>query len=127
MKDHKREALVIGATGLVGRELVQLLLADSRFASVQVLLRRPTGLKSPKLTENLIDFEKLQEHAGVIRGDVLYSAMGTTLRHAGNKEKQHRVDYDYQYNSAALAAHNVVTSYVLISSAGANAGSPFFF
>ena len=127
MKDHKREALVIGATGLVGRELVQLLLADSRFASVQVLLRRPTGLKSPKLTEHLIDFEKLQEHAGVIRGDVLFSAMGTTLRQAGSKEKQHRVDYDYQYNTAALAAHNGVTTYVLISAAGANAGSPFFY
>lgn len=127
MVKQMREAIVIGATGLVGRELVRLLLDDPRFSAVRVLVRRPTGLVSPKLQEHIIDFDKLEEHAQAVRGDVLFSAMGTTIRQAGTQDRQRRVDYDYQYNTATLAARNGVTTYVLISAAGANAASPFFY
>lgn len=127
MSEPKKNAIVIGATGLVGRELVQLLLADSRFSAVKVLVRRPTGLQNPKLQEVVLDFDQLDRHADAIRGDVLYSAMGTTIRQAGSQEKQRKVDYDYQYNTAAIAARNGVPTYVLISSGGANAASPFFY
>lgn len=127
MKNQNNEAIVIGATGLVGRELVQLLLRDPRFSAVRVLVRRPTGLRDAKLQEQVIDFDQLEARADAIRGDVLFSAMGTTIRQAGSKERQRRVDYDYQYNTAAIAARNGVATYVLISAAGANASSPFFY
>ncbi len=127
MNKQTRQAMVIGATGLVGRELVRLLLDDPRFSVVRVLVRRPTGLASPKLQEHVIDFDKLEDHADSVRGDVLFSAMGTTIRQAGTKDRQRHVDYDYQYNTAALAARNDVATYVLISAAGANASSPFFY
>lgn len=127
MKKQNNEAVVIGATGLVGRELVKLLLGDPRFSTVRVLVRRSTGLKDQKLQEHILDFEKLEDHADAIRGDVLFSAMGTTIRQAGTKEQQRRIDYDYQYNTAAIAARNGVSTYVLISAAGANASAPFFY
>jgi uncharacterized protein YbjT (DUF2867 family) len=127
MGTGSRVAIVIGATGLVGHQLVLLLLKDPRFSAVKVFARRPSGLKDPKLQEQVIDFDKLDEQGSEIRGDVLFSAMGTTVRTAGSKSGQRRVDYDYQYNTAAIAAHNGVATYVLISAAGANAGSPFFY
>ena len=127
MNTSTKEAVVIGATGLVGRELVSLLLDDSRFSQVRTLVRRPSGRGHPKLQEQIVDFERLDAHAADIRGDVLFSTMGTTIRAAGSQAGQRRVDYDYQYNAAAIAARNGIKSYVLISAAGANAGSPFFY
>jgi len=122
-----RTAIVIGATGLVGSQLVRLLLADPRFAKVRVFARRATGLKDPKLEEHLIDFEKLDDCAGLIRGDVLFSSLGTTVRAAGSQSAQYRIDYSYQLEFAKRAAANGVSTCVLISAAGASAQSRFFY
>jgi uncharacterized protein YbjT (DUF2867 family) len=125
MDSQGKTAIVIGATGLVGSQLVSQLLDDARFGRVVVLARRPTGRRHARLEEHRVDFEQLSESADALHGDVLFSAMGTTRKTAGSIERQRRVDYDYQYQAAALAARNGVPGYVLISSGGANAASPF--
>ena len=123
----KITALVIGATGLVGNELVHLLLADDRFGEVLVFARRTTGITHLKLREFLIDFNDSKSWRHLVVGDVLFSALGTTLKKAGSKEAQYQIDYQYQYDFAKAAAGNHVPVYVLVSSAMASVYSRIFY
>ncbi|HET8539909.1 MAG TPA: NAD(P)H-binding protein [Anaeromyxobacter sp.] len=120
-------AVVVGATGLVGAELLRLLLADARFGAVAVLARRATGAAHPKLAEHLVAFDAPGAWAPLVGGDVLFSALGTTLRAAGSQEAQHRVDHGYQLAVARAARANRVGTYVLVSSAGASPRARLFY
>ncbi|OLY92688.1 Uncharacterized conserved protein YbjT, contains NAD(P)-binding and DUF2867 domains [Cnuella takakiae] len=120
-------ALVLGATGLVGKQLTQLLLTDAHWQEVHVFVRRPTGITHPKLREHVIDFDQPGQWRQQVKGTVLFSALGTTLAAAGSKQAQYKVDYTYQYQFAAAAAANGVTHYVLVSSANAATDSFFFY
>src|SRR5512133_1827405 len=120
-------AVVVGATGLVGAEIVRRLLANARFASVAILVRRPSGVAHEKLREHLVDFDAPESFAALVRGDVLFSALGTTLRAAGSKEAQYRVDHGYQLRVAEAARRNGIGTLVLVSSAGASPRARIFY
>lgn len=120
-------AVLIGATGLVGNSLLQLLLADKRFSKVVVLGRRSLMLEDAKLTEYVIDFDQPEKWVGLVHGDVAFSCLGTTIRTAGSKEAQYKVDYTYQLRFAQAAKQNGVPIYGLVSAAGANARSSNFY
>ncbi len=122
-----KTAIVIGATGLVGLELVHLLLKDSRFEKVKIFVRRATGISNVKLEEYIVNFDEADNWKQKVTGDVLYSAMGTTLKVAGSKEAQYKIDYTYQYHTAKIAAANGVPEYVLVSAAGSNVNSRIFY
>ena len=122
-----KTAIVIGATGLVGSELLNLLLEDDRFAAVHIFVRRSTGRTHGKLKEHVISFDDIAAWEPLVKGDVLFSALGTTLKKAGSKEGQFKVDYAYQLHFARAAAKNGVGSYVLVSSAGASTKSRIFY
>lgn len=122
-----KTALVIGATGLVGKQLTQQLLADDRFSKVIVFGRRALGIANPKLEEHLIDFDKTEEWQHLVKGDVFFSSLGTTLKQAGGQNQQYKVDYYYQYKFAEVASQNGVPAYVLVSSSGANKDSMIFY
>lgn len=120
-------AIVIGATGLVGNELLRQLLKDSRIERVVVLTRKKTGLTGDQLEEHVIDFDDPGTWKRLLEGDILYSALGTTLRSAGSKEAQYLVDYTYQYNIARAAAAADIKKYVLVSAAGSSPESGIFY
>ena len=120
-------ALVIGATGATGQEIVSQLLENDNFNSVSIFVREDPNITHSKLKTYVIDFSKLEEYKELIKGDALFSCLGTTLRDAGSKEKQYLVDYTYQYKFAKIASDNGVPIYSLISSTGANENSPFFY
>ena len=88
-------AFVLGATGATGRDLVEQLLADARYERVEVAVRRPLGVKHPKLRVHLVDFEQPAAWSAAVQGDVLFLCMGTTLKAAGSEAAQRRVDVDY--------------------------------
>jgi uncharacterized protein YbjT (DUF2867 family) len=118
---------VIGATGLIGRQLVDQLIKDPLVGVIRIFTRRETGIRHTKIEERIIDFEDESGWKSLVTGDVLYSTLGTTLRQAGSKAAQYKVDYQYQYQFARAAAANGVKSYALVSSAGADPGSFIFY
>lgn len=112
---------------MVGTQLMHLLLADNRFSKVIVFGRRSIGIKNTRLEEHLIDFDKPDSWQHLVRGDVFFSTLGTTLKQAGGQHAQYKIDYTYQYQFAQAAAQNGVPVYVLVSSSGANPESRIFY
>lgn len=122
-----KTALIIGATGLVGSALTEQLLDDPRFNRVKVFVRRTTGKPHSKLEEHLVNFDALPQWKHLLMGDVLFSSLGTTLKQAGSKEAQYKVDFTYQFNIAKAAAENGVPDLVLVSAAGASPHARIFY
>lgn len=120
-------AIVIGATGLVGQHIVSQLLGRFDFDIIRIFVRRKTGLIHPNLEEHVIDFDQPESWRDLVKGDVLFSTLGTTLKTAKTKENQYLVDFTYQYEFARAAAENGVPVYVLVSSLGADARSSIFY
>ena len=123
----KLNALVIGATGATGRELIKLLLNDNDVEKVIIFVRKVPELEHEKLKIHTISFNEIINHKDLIKGDVLFSALGTTKKDAGGKKEQYLVDYTFQYEFARIAAINGVENYSLVSSVGANSKSSFFY
>lgn len=119
--------LLIGATGATGKDLLELLLKSDAFERVDIFVRRKPEFRHPKLTVHVIDFEKPEQWRHLVKGDVLFSCLGTTLKAAGSKEAQWKIDYDYQYDFAKAARDNHVPHYVLVSSAYASAKSSLYY
>lgn len=120
-------AMIIGPTGLVGTFLISRLLKDERFHSVRVFTRRPTGKSSEKLEELIVDFSEMENWKDLISGDILFSVMGTTIRKAGSKAEQYRVDHTLPLEIAKYAVENGAGTCVLVSAAGADPKSAFFY
>jgi len=121
------KALVIGASGATGKDLVNCLLQDPRYSAVNIFVRRPQGTTHPKLTEMITNFDKPENVAGHIHGDVLFSCLGTTLKDAGSKEKQWHIDYEIPLAFAGIARRNGVHTMVLLSAYGASPKSKVFY
>lgn len=122
-----KTAIVIGATGLIGSHLTNKLLGDERYSKVKIFVRRTIDIVHPKLEEEIVDFDDLSKWKNKITGDELYSTMGTTIKQAGSKETQFKIDFTYQYIAAKAAADNGVEKYLLVSSAGADHKSKNFY
>lgn len=122
-----RTAIVIGATGVTGKHITRKLLAAKAYKKVLVFSRRALAYKHPKLVNHVVDFDAIDTWADRVRGDDLFSALGTTLAQAGSKEAQYRVDYSYQAAVIEAAASNGVARLFLVSSPQASLKSPFFY
>ena len=122
-----KKAIVIGATGMVGTQLIQLLIENEDFSEIVSLVRRKSGVINPKLTEYIINFNEPETWNNLVTGDVLFSSLGTTMAQVKTKKAQYEVDFNYQFTVAKIAANNGVSNYVLISSAGANPTSKNFY
>ena len=121
------KALIIGATGATGKDLVTQLLADDTYSEVHCFVRKPLALSHPKLHAHVVNFDTPKVWADLLQGDVAFSCLGTTLAVAGSKEAQWRVDYDYQYAFAQQCKANGVPTFVLVSAGNVSAQSKFFY
>ncbi|MDR3653439.1 MAG: NAD(P)H-binding protein [Paludibacter sp.] len=122
-----KKAIVIGGTGMVGSQLIKLLIEDKSYSEIISLVRQSSGVTHPKLTEVIINFDQPETWKNQIKGDVLFSTLGTTIAKAKTKENQFKVDFTYQFSVAQIAAENGVGNYVLVSAAGANSNSKVFY
>lgn len=121
-------ALLLGATGLVGGHVLDLLLADPAYTRVTVLGRRPVARMHPKLDQRTANFDRLrEEHAISFAVDDVFCCLGTTIAAAGSQDAFRRVDHDYVVSAARAAAEHGARRYLLVSAAGANARSRIFY
>ena len=121
-----KSALVLGATGVVGKELVRELCESPCYDEVEVWTRREIGLYRPKLRARIIDFEGISDIAPH-KFDEIFCALGTTMKQAGSREAFLRVDVDYVYAAAKWGKAAGVWRFVLVSSPGANEDSLSFY
>ena len=119
-----RTALVAGATGLVGRQILQELLDDDAVAAVHALVRRPLGLRHPRLTEHTVDFARLPPLPPV---DEAYLALGTTIKAAGSEAAFRAVDFDASLAVACAAQVAGARRIGVVSAMQADAGSHIFY
>lgn len=119
-----RTALLAGATGLIGGQILQALLVDPGVARVHVLARRPWSASHPKLRVDVVDFTRLP---ALERVDETYLALGTTIRVAGSEEAFRAVDLDANLAVAKAAVAAGARRMALVSAVGANAQSSVFY
>lgn len=118
--------LVLGATGLVGREVLALALADARLTQVIAPTRRALPAH-PRLLNPVVDFEHLDAGADFWRVDAVIGALGTTIGDAGSQAAFKRVDQDYTLAVASLTRAQGARAFALTSAKGANPASPIFY
>ena len=125
----ERTATLIGATGLVGGELLSLLLDDNYFRKVRILVRRPFTMNHPKLEKKLVDFSDADSLlVGLDESDVVFCTIGTTMKKVGgNKEVYRKIDYDIPVNIARYCKIMNCKNYIVVSAVGADSGSRNFY
>ena len=121
------KAIIIGATGATGKDLVTQLLADNQFEEVHIFVRRSVDTHHDKLRIHVVNFDNIETWKGELQGDVLFSALGTTIKQAGSQKEQWKVDFTYQYEVAKAAKENGVQMMALVSSAWTTVDSKVFY
>lgn len=122
-----KTALIIGSTGLIGSQLLNLLLENPNYARVITFVKRNSGIKHPKLTQHIIDFDKPETYKELVVGDDFFCTIGTTIKKAGSQKAFRKVDFEYPKQFAAFALQNKVKQFLIISSLGADANSGNFY
>ena len=122
----RNTAVVAGATGLVGRYLLEVLLEDSFYDQIVTLVRRPMELFERKLEQRIVNFEDLRapDLAGATH---LFCCLGSTMKKAGSQAAFRRVDYDYPLMFARLGQEAGARRLMLISSVGADPAAGSFY
>lgn len=120
--------LLAGATGLVGREALELFLADPATERVVTVTRRPLPRPPhPKLEARVAEFELLHDQPDLFQVSHVVCALGTTMREAGSRSAFRRVDYYYPITLARLGIQGGARHFLLVSAIGARYGSRFFY
>ena len=122
----ENKALLIGATGLVGGNCLKLLLNDEYYKEVEIMVRRPTGIKHSKLIETIIDFSKISDLPSSYANHY-FCCLGTTIAKAKTKEAFHRVDFNYVIEFSKLVERSHGEKLLVVSSIGANSESKNFY
>ena len=88
-----KTALIIGSSGLIGKQLLNYLLESTAYEKVIAFNKRDIGSNHPKLEQHLIDFDNIVTYENLIKGDDFFCTIGTTIKKAGSKEAFRKVDY----------------------------------
>ncbi|PKL37428.1 MAG: oxidoreductase [Spirochaetae bacterium HGW-Spirochaetae-1] len=123
----KRKALILGASGLVGGNLLELLLDSGEYETVAALVRKPVGKSHGKLREYIVDFNRLEDFVELFRVDDIYCCLGTTIKQAKTRENFRRVDYTYVVEAARLGSRMGARQFLVVTALGADARSKIFY
>ncbi|MGG0737370.1 NAD-dependent epimerase/dehydratase family protein [Niallia taxi] len=122
----EKNALIIGATGLVGRELVQLLVEENKYKQITVLTRRKS-FEHPAIKEVVADFNNLAAYKKSLEADDVFCCIGTTIKKAGSQAEMEKIDLHYPVEIASLLFEMGARQMLVISSIGANRNSKIFY
>jgi uncharacterized protein YbjT (DUF2867 family) len=122
-----KRALVFGATGLVGSELIELLLENEAYSEVVAVSRRPWTKEHPKLRVEMVDFDHLDREEGLFQTDEVFCCLGTTMKKAGSEAAFKRVDYEIPLQIGQMARKAGIRQYLIVTAMGADTKSFFFY
>ena len=126
MKDNKKSALILGASGLVGSEVLSLSLELDLYYKIVIVVRSPLTIKHNKLVEKIIDFD-MPKWEEIFPVDHVYCCLGTTIKKAGSKTNFIKVDHDYPLAFAAAAKKWESSIFSVITAAGVSPESKIFY
>ncbi len=123
----KKKAILLGASGLIGGDLLDKLLNSEEYLQVLVVVRKALNNQHPKLKQLIVDFDQLQKYANEIVGDVVFCCLGTTKNKTPDKTQYRKIDCQYPVDVAWMAYTNGATAYHFVSSMGADPESRIFY
>ena len=125
---EKKTALIFGATGLTGSFLLNFLIKDSRYGKVKVFVRKKTNFPSNEKVEvHIVELAFPEKYSHIMNGHDLFCCLGTTIATAGSKEAFRNIDFELSVKIAETANKNGISSFIVISSLGANSKSSNFY
>mgnify|MGYP001225984971 FL=1 len=122
-----KTAIILGATGLTGGILLQKLIVDKTYTKIKLFSRNSVVIKSYKLEEHLIDLLDLNKSKELFTADEVFCCIGTTAFKTKDKKVYRTIDYGIPVSAAKLAIKNNISTFVVVSSMGANASSTVFY
>lgn len=124
-----KTAIVLGATGLVGKELMRLLEEDPDYENINLISRRPIGLRSKKISEVLVqDLEEIENHKSLFDVNHVFCCLGTTMKKAGSSSAFKKIDFDHPLKMAQIAKKCPdFKSFHVVTAVGAKATSSLFY
>lgn len=125
-KKMNKKALIVGATGVVGREILNELLRDESYDEITIWVRRDPGISHPKLQTKIINFDEISQIEPKYF-DEIFCALGTTMKQAGSKEAFLKVDVEYVEQTAIWGKKNGAKRFLLVSAPNAGENSMFFY
>jgi uncharacterized protein YbjT (DUF2867 family) len=121
------KAVIAGASGLVGSKLLNIVLHESYYDEVLILVRKELPVNHKKLVQLVIDFDKLDDHAAAITGQAVFCCLGSTRKKTPDPAVYRKIDHDYPLKLALLAKQSGVHQYHLVSAIGASSHSSNFY
>lgn len=124
-----KKALIVGATGLIGKNLVKELIHSAKYEQIFIFTRRATEFQNEtSVTEVSLDFDEIENYASYLTGvDDVFVCLGTTMKKAGSKKQFMKVDYSYPLKLGKLAEEANVERFLIVTAIGSNRDSPFFY
>ena len=120
-------AVIVGASGLIGRNLVNTLLLTHDYSEVISISRKKLPIHSGKLKQVIAEFDDVDEYEEYITGRALFCCLGSTRSKTPDKKEYYKIDHDHPVRLAEIALKNGVEQYHLVSSLGADANSSNFY
>jgi uncharacterized protein YbjT (DUF2867 family) len=129
MNDTRRSVMLLGATGLVGRECLRELIDDPGVQRIVVLTRRPLSpaAVSPKVDAHAVNFDVLYARPELFKVDQIICALGTTIKDAGSQGAFRKVDFDYPLAAARMGIDHGARHFLVVTALGASAKSRVFY
>lgn len=122
-----KTAIVLGASGATGSELLKLLLNDASYSTIKLFNRSPLGKSNEKVQEYIIDLFELEKHRAHFTGDEVFCCIGTTKSKTPDEETYYRIDYGIPVTAAKIAKENSINTFIVISALGASKNSRIFY
>jgi uncharacterized protein YbjT (DUF2867 family) len=122
-----RTFVLLGASGLVGGHLLELLSADAAYSGGTLLGRRATGLVRKNVREVVVDFDRPESFREYLAVDDVFCCLGTTIKKAGSQEAFRKVDSEIPSAVAREARAAGARQFLIVTAVGANAGSSVFY
>jgi uncharacterized protein YbjT (DUF2867 family) len=122
-----KTALLAGSTGLIGKQLLTLLLECQQYDRVIAISRNPLGQSHAKLENLVLDFNNLSENYERLKTNDVFCCLGTTMRKAGSKGAFRKVDFEYPLELAKITRNTGANQFLLVSSLGADRNSSIFY